>query len=57
MAKKSGVDVGIIMGSKSDWPTMEEAAKVLQEFGVSFEAEVVSAHRTPAKMVAYWEFR
>jgi len=45
--------VGIIMGSKSDWPTMEEAAKVLDDFGIAYAAEVVSAHRTPDKMIAY----
>ncbi len=45
--------IGIIMGSKSDWPTMEEAAKVLEDFGIAYEAEVVSAHRTPDKMIAY----
>ena len=45
--------VGIIMGSKSDWPTMEAAAKVLDEFGIGYEAEVVSAHRTPDKMMTY----
>ena len=39
--------VSIIMGSKSDWPTMEQAALVLEEFGVSFETKIVSAHRTP----------
>ncbi len=39
--------VGIIMGSDSDWPTMEAAAQALQEFGVSYEADVVSAHRMP----------
>lgn len=56
--KKNGkppVVVGIIMGSKSDWPTMEEAAKILDEFGIGYEAEVVSAHRTPKKMVTYAE--
>ena len=54
MAKmKKRVDVGIIMGSKSDWPTMEAAAKVLEEFGIGYEAEVVSAHRTPDKMMKY----
>jgi 5-(carboxyamino)imidazole ribonucleotide mutase len=47
--------VGIIMGSKSDWPTMEHAAKVLEEFGIDYEAEVVSAHRTPDKMMRYAE--
>jgi 5-(carboxyamino)imidazole ribonucleotide mutase len=45
--------VGIIMGSKSDWPTMEATAKVLDEFGIAHEVEVVSAHRTPDKMMAY----
>jgi len=45
--------VGIIMGSKSDLETMEPAAKVLEEFGVSYEIKVVSAHRTPDAMVDY----
>lgn len=45
--------VGIIMGSKSDLPTMEEAAKVLAEFQIPFELDIVSAHRTPMKMVEY----
>jgi 5-(carboxyamino)imidazole ribonucleotide mutase len=45
--------VGIIMGSNSDWPTMQAAAKVLKEFGVPYEAKVVSAHRTPDLMFAY----
>lgn len=45
--------VGIIMGSKSDWPTMERAATLLDELGVSYEVEVVSAHRTPDKLFAY----
>jgi 5-(carboxyamino)imidazole ribonucleotide mutase len=39
--------VAIIMGSKSDWPTMEHAAKVLDDFGVKYETQIVSAHRTP----------
>lgn len=47
--------VGIIMGSRSDWPTLEHAAKVLDELGVSYEAEVVSAHRTPDRMFEYAE--
>jgi 5-(carboxyamino)imidazole ribonucleotide mutase len=42
--------VGIIMGSVSDWPTMEHAAHTLRDFGVKWEAEVVSAHRTPEKL-------
>jgi 5-(carboxyamino)imidazole ribonucleotide mutase len=41
------------MGSKSDWPIMQEAQKILQEFGIETEAEVVSAHRTPEKMFSY----
>jgi len=45
--------VGIIMGSTSDWPTMEHAARTLKDFGVPYEAEVVSAHRTPEKLVEY----
>lgn len=47
--------VGIIMGSQSDWTTMEHAANTLRDLGVSFEAEVVSAHRTPDKLFAYAE--
>lgn len=45
--------VGIIMGSQSDWATMEQAAIVLAEFGVPYEKEIVSAHRTPAKLFQY----
>lgn len=45
--------VGIVMGSDSDWPTMEHAARTLRDFGVPCEAEVVSAHRTPEKLRAY----
>jgi 5-(carboxyamino)imidazole ribonucleotide mutase len=45
--------VGIIMGSKSDWPVMQEAAEVLKMLGVAYEAEVVSAHRTPERMFDY----
>jgi 5-(carboxyamino)imidazole ribonucleotide mutase len=47
------IQVGIIMGSKSDWPIMQEAQKILHEFGIETEAEVVSAHRTPEKMFTY----
>jgi 5-(carboxyamino)imidazole ribonucleotide mutase len=47
--------IGIIMGSTSDWPTMEHAARTLRDFGVRWEAEVVSAHRTPDKLVSYAE--
>ena len=46
-------DVGIVMGSDSDWPTMSAAADALAEFGVSFETDVVSAHRMPEEMIAY----
>ncbi|NJC71501.1 5-(carboxyamino)imidazole ribonucleotide mutase [Planosporangium thailandense] len=46
-------DVGVIMGSDSDWPVMKAAAEALTEFGVAFEAHVVSAHRTPEKMLEY----
>lgn len=45
--------VGIIMGSQSDWATMSEAAQILADFGVAFECEVVSAHRTPDKLFDY----
>lgn len=45
--------VGIVMGSDSDWPVMEAAAEVLDEFGVPYEADVVSAHRMPEDMIAY----
>ena len=47
--------VGLIMGSRSDWETMEHAAATLKELGVPFEAEVVSAHRTPDKLFSYCE--
>ena len=47
--------VAIIMGSNSDWPTMKNAAQVLADFGVAYDAEVVSAHRTPDKMMAFAE--
>jgi len=45
--------VGIIMGSKSDWPTMQHAADMLDELGVSYEVKVVSAHRTPDLLFDY----
>jgi 5-(carboxyamino)imidazole ribonucleotide mutase len=50
---KSSVKVGIIMGSESDFPTMQKAAEILKDFKVNFEIEVVSAHRTPQKMYDY----
>ncbi len=46
-------DVAIIMGSDSDWPIMEEAAKALDSFGISYTADVVSAHRMPEEMVDF----
>lgn len=49
----SGPRVGLIMGSDSDWPTMEAAAEALAEFEVPFEVGVVSAHRTPQRMLDY----
>lgn len=45
--------VGIIMGSQSDWPTMKLAADMLDQLGVSFEAKIVSAHRTPDRLFEY----
>jgi 5-(carboxyamino)imidazole ribonucleotide mutase len=45
--------IGIVMGSQSDWETMKNAAKILTDFGVPFEAGIVSAHRTPQRLVAY----
>ena len=47
------VDVGIIMGSQSDWPTMKEAAAILDELGVTYESRIVSAHRTPDRLWSY----
>jgi 5-(carboxyamino)imidazole ribonucleotide mutase len=47
------VDVGIIMGSQSDWPTMKEAALILDELGVAYETKIVSAHRTPDRLWTY----
>ena len=47
--------VGVIMGSKSDWPTMKSATEMLDEFGISYEVKVVSAHRTPDLMFEYAE--
>ena len=45
--------VGVIMGSRSDWPTLSKAAEILAELGVPCETKVVSAHRTPDRLVAY----
>jgi len=49
----AAVRVGIIMGSQSDWPTMREAALMLDELGIAHEARIVSAHRTPDRL---WEY-
>jgi len=46
-------DVAIIMGSRSDWPTMKRAAAMLDELGVSYDARVISAHRTPARLYEF----
>ena len=51
--KMSKVQVGLIMGSQSDWSTMKEAANILSELGVTYETKVVSAHRTPDRL---WEY-
>ncbi|OZB18039.1 MAG: 5-(carboxyamino)imidazole ribonucleotide mutase [Hyphomonas sp. 34-62-18] len=53
MDKARSPVVGIIMGSQSDWPVMREAAKILEDMGVAFEAKIVSAHRTPHRLVEY----
>jgi 5-(carboxyamino)imidazole ribonucleotide mutase len=47
--------VGVVMGSNSDWDTMQHAAQILQEFGITFETRVVSAHRMPDDMFVYAE--
>lgn len=52
-ASQASPRVGVIMGSQSDWPTMQEAARVLDEFDVAYESRVVSAHRTPEWMCRY----
>jgi len=49
----NAAQVGIVMGSDSDWPVMKAAAEACEEFGVGFEADVVSAHRMPEEMLAY----
>ena len=52
-ATASLADVAIVMGSRSDWPTMKKAAGLLRDLGVNYEAQVVSAHRTPDRLVAF----
>jgi 5-(carboxyamino)imidazole ribonucleotide mutase len=49
------VQVGVVMGSDSDWPVMRAAAEALAEFGIAYKADVVSAHRMPHDMIAYGE--
>ncbi|MDE2605020.1 MAG: 5-(carboxyamino)imidazole ribonucleotide mutase [Burkholderiales bacterium] len=51
----SAVTVGVVMGSSSDWDTLQHAVQILQEFGIAHEARVVSAHRMPDDMFAYAE--
>ena len=49
------IQIGVVMGSSSDWDTMQHAVQILQQFGIRFEAKVVSAHRMPDDMFAYAE--
>jgi 5-(carboxyamino)imidazole ribonucleotide mutase len=49
------IQIGVVMGSSSDWDTMQHAVQILQQFGIGFEARVVSAHRMPDDMFAYAE--
>ena len=51
----TALKVGVVMGSQSDWPVMEHAVKQLEDFGVDYEAKVVSAHRTPDLLFEYAE--
>lgn len=51
--RDSAIKVGIVMGSQSDWPTMKEASKILDELGVAHEVKIVSAHRTPDRLWSY----
>src|SRR3954451_5656986 len=53
MTQSDSPQVGIVMGSDSDWPVMRAAATALEEFGVPYEADVISAHRMPEEMLAY----
>jgi phosphoribosylaminoimidazole carboxylase PurE protein len=53
VTKKPKLDVGILMGSDTDWPVMEKAAATLDSFGINYEVRVVSAHRTPELAQAY----
>ena len=51
----SQIKVGIVMGSQSDWPTMKQAAKILEELNVNYESKIVSAHRMPDRLWSYGE--
>ncbi len=51
----SSIQIGVVMGSSSDWETMQHAVQILQEFGIAYESRVVSAHRMPDDMFAYAE--
>ncbi|NLY64581.1 MAG: AIR carboxylase family protein, partial [Alcaligenaceae bacterium] len=53
MNKNTSPVVGVIMGSSSDWEVMKNATAILEEFGVPYKAEVISAHRMPLQMVEY----
>lgn len=55
MGEAARPEVAIVMGSQSDWPTMRRAAEALDKLGVSYEARIVSAHRTPDRLVAFAE--
>jgi 5-(carboxyamino)imidazole ribonucleotide mutase len=52
-APAAGTFVAIVMGSQSDWPTMQRAAEALDKLGVAYDARIVSAHRTPDRLVAF----
>jgi 5-(carboxyamino)imidazole ribonucleotide mutase len=53
MANRSNVFIGIIMGSQSDWATMQASAQMLDQLGIGYESRIVSAHRTPERMAGY----
>jgi 5-(carboxyamino)imidazole ribonucleotide mutase len=55
MSSSPPIQVGVVMGSSSDWDTMQHAVQILRDFGVAYEARVVSAHRMPDEMFAYAE--
>ncbi len=55
MTIQIAVQIGVVMGSRSDWDTMQHAVQILQHFGIAYEARVISAHRMPDDMFAYAE--